>query len=104
MRAGASPHRVALAPEVPTFRELGFHDVLVTEDLALLAPAGTSDHILDRMGAACSAAMNDPEVRERLAALGTGGDARPRAEWPAYLQSELARWGDLVRSRGIGLQ
>jgi tripartite-type tricarboxylate transporter receptor subunit TctC len=102
--AVASPRRVALAPDVPTFEESGFPGVQVNEDLAMLAPAGTPDAVLDRLNAGMAAAMAVPEVRERLAALGVEPNVRPRAEWPAYLSAEVARWGALIRARNIRIQ
>ncbi len=102
--AVASPRRVTLAPEVPTFAESGLPGVQVREDLAMLAPAGTPDAVLDRLHAGMTAAMAAPEVKERLAALGVEPDPHLRAEWPAYLRAEVARWGELVRARNIRIQ
>jgi tripartite-type tricarboxylate transporter receptor subunit TctC len=102
--AVASPRRVALAPDVPSFAEAGLPRVQVSEDLALLAPAGTPDAVLERLGAGMAAAMAAPEVRERLAAMGVEPDIRPRGEWPAYLHAEVSRWGELIRARGISVQ
>jgi tripartite-type tricarboxylate transporter receptor subunit TctC len=102
--AVASPRRVALAPDIPTFAEAGLPRVQVSEDLALLAPAGTPDAVLERLGAAMAAAMAAPEVRERLEAMGVEPNIRPRGEWPAYLRAEVSRWGELIRTRGISVQ
>lgn len=102
--AVASPRRVALAPEVPSFAEAGLPGVQVSEDLALLAPAGTPDAVLDRLGAGMAAAVAVAEVRERLVALGVEPSIRPRGEWPAYLRAEVSRWGQLIRARGISVQ
>jgi tripartite-type tricarboxylate transporter receptor subunit TctC len=102
--AVAAPRRVALVPDVPTFEESGFPGVLINEDIALLAPAGTPDAILDRVNAAMAAAMKVPEVSERLAALGVQPDVKPRAEWPSYFTGEYARWGELIRAKNIRIQ
>ena len=48
--------------------------------------------------------MSNPEVVERLrqnAIVPTPGRA---AEWPAYLAAESAKWGEVIRSRGITLE
>ena len=102
--AVASPCRVAMAPGVPSFAEAGLPGVQVSEDLALLAPAGTPDAVLDRLASGMAAAMAAPEVRERLLALGVEANIRPRGEWPAYLRGEVSRWGQLIRARGISVQ
>jgi tripartite-type tricarboxylate transporter receptor subunit TctC len=99
-----SAQRAALLPDAQTFVEAGFPAVLVREDLALLAPAGTPDAILERLNRAVAAASAAPEVRERLTALGVEPNIRPRAEWPEYLRFEVARWGELIRARNIRIQ
>ena len=68
---------------MPTFREQGFPEYEVLEHIALLAPAGTPDAIVRRLSAAARAAMEAPETRERLAALGVTPDVRPPEDWPA---------------------
>ena len=102
--AVASATRASLAPDVPTFVEGGFPAVVVREDLALLAPAGTSDAILDRLNAEMIKVMNAPDTRERLASLGIEPGVRPRTEWPDYLRSEVSRWGELIKARNIRMQ
>ena len=96
--------RTPLAPDVPTFAELGFPDYEVVEDLAMLAPAGTPAPILERLNAACAAAMRAPDVAERLTALAVTPTVSPASEWPAYLAAENAKWRDLIRSREIRIQ
>ncbi|WP_043833216.1 Bug family tripartite tricarboxylate transporter substrate binding protein [Muricoccus aerilatus] len=96
--------RTPLAPDVPTFAELGFPDYEVVEDLAMLAPAGTPTPILERLNAACAAAMQAPEVAERLTALAVTPKVCPASEWPSYLVAENTKWRDLIRSREIRIQ
>ncbi|MBI0539349.1 tripartite tricarboxylate transporter substrate binding protein, partial [Roseomonas sp. KE2513] len=96
--------RTPLAPDVPTFAELGFPDYEVVEDLAMLAPAGTPTPILERLNAACTSAMQAPEVAERLTALAVTPKVRPASEWPNYLVAENTKWRDLIRSREIRIQ
>jgi tripartite-type tricarboxylate transporter receptor subunit TctC len=102
--AVASAQRVSLAPDVPTFVESGFPAVIVREDMALLAPAGTPDAILDRLNSGMTRAMDSPDARERLAALGIEPGVHPRTEWPDYLRTEVSRWGELIKARNIRMQ
>ena len=103
LRALANTTRVRspLAPDVPTFAELGFPGFEVVEHLALLAPAGTPEPILRRLNAACATALAAPELKPRLDALTVTPDVRPVAEWPAYFAAENAKWRDFVRARDI---
>jgi len=96
--------RSALAPQVPTFQELGFPGFEVVEHLALLAPAGTPPLILERLNRASAAALAAGEVKPRLDALAVTPDVRPVAEWPAYFAAESGKWRDFVRARNIRVQ
>jgi tripartite-type tricarboxylate transporter receptor subunit TctC len=100
----SSLERNALAPQVPTIAESGFPGFEATTDWALLAPAGTPEPIIRRLEAATAAAMANAEVIERLrqnAIIPTPGRAEA---WPAYLAAESAKWGEVIRSRGITLE
>jgi tripartite-type tricarboxylate transporter receptor subunit TctC len=100
----ASATRSPLAPNVPTFREQGFPDVEIVEHVAMLAPAGTPQPILERLNAASRAALRAPEIQPRLDALAVTAETRPLAEWPAYAAAESAKWGAVVRARNIRVQ
>ena len=100
----SSRERSPIAPDVPTFGEQGFPEYEVLEHIALIAPAGTPDPIVRRLGAAARAAMEAPETRERLAALGVTPDVRPPEDWPAYFEAENAKWREVIRARNIRVQ
>ncbi|HYZ34680.1 MAG TPA: tripartite tricarboxylate transporter substrate binding protein [Crenalkalicoccus sp.] len=96
--------RLPQAPGVPTIAESGFPGFEATSDFALLAPAATPEPVRARLAAALAAAMRDPELVERLrqnAILPTPGTPE---EFAPYLSAESAKWGDLIRSRGITLE
>ncbi|MBL6455305.1 tripartite tricarboxylate transporter substrate binding protein [Belnapia sp. T6] len=100
----STPERNPLAPTVPTIAESGFFGFQATSDFALLAPAGTPEPIIRQLSAALAATMRNPEVLERLrqgSIFPTFG--RPE-EFPAYLAAESAKWGEVIRSRGITLE
>ncbi|MCX8133611.1 MAG: tripartite tricarboxylate transporter substrate binding protein [Roseococcus sp.] len=100
----ASAERSPLMPDVPTFAEQGFPGVLVTEHIALQAPAGLPEPIARRMHALARAAMEATETRERLAALAVVPTVGSIEEWPAYFASENAKWREVIRARNIRLQ
>jgi tripartite-type tricarboxylate transporter receptor subunit TctC len=57
-------------PKVPTFGEAGFPDITLTTEHFLLAPAGTSSAIVDRMAKAAMTALARDDVKARLAQVG----------------------------------
>ena len=61
--AATTRERSPLAPEVPTFQELGFAGFEVVEHVAMLAPAGTPAPILGRLNAARASALRAPDMQ-----------------------------------------
>jgi tripartite-type tricarboxylate transporter receptor subunit TctC len=100
----STPQRNPLAPEVPTIAEAGFPGFEATSDFALLAPAGTPAPILARLAAAKDAAMRNAEVLDRLRQNSIFPTPGTPEEFPAYLRAESAKWGELIRVRGITLE
>jgi tripartite-type tricarboxylate transporter receptor subunit TctC len=102
--AVALPERSPLAPEIPTFAEQGFPGVLVTEHIALQAPAGLPPALGQRMHALAKAAMEASETRERLAALAVVPTVTAPEAWAAYFAAENAKWRAVIEARGIRIQ
>jgi tripartite-type tricarboxylate transporter receptor subunit TctC len=99
--AATSSERSDIFPNVPTFVEEGFADVVGDNWDAVLAPAGTPAPIIAKLNAALIAAVNDPEVRARLHNAGTTPAPSSPEEFDKYLRSEIARWGKVIREKGI---
>ena len=93
--------RATLLPEVPTVAESGLpgYDIVVWQ--GLLAPAGTPPEILSRLEQATVAAMQQPDVRERLAKLGTDIVGSTRQEFSAFIKVELEKAGKIIRHANI---
>jgi len=96
--------RNPLAPSVPTIAEQGFPGFEATSDFALLAPAGTPAPIVARLAAANQAALRNQEVLDRLKQNSVFPTPGTPDEFPAYLQAESKKWGDLIESRGIKVE
>ncbi len=95
--------RAALLPDVQTFKEAGYPDLVATFWTALLAPAGTPQAEITRLNDAANKAMQSEPVRKRLAS-----DAlRPIAGPPGLLDEQMSRdkeqWGRIIRERNITL-
>ena len=102
--AATTRERSPLAPEVPTFQELGYGGFEVVEHVAMLAPAGTPAPILQRLNAACAAALRAPDMQPKLQAMAVTPEAQPLEAWPAYFRAESDKWRDFVRARNIRVQ
>ena len=96
-----STKRLAAFPDVPTFEESGVPGMTLEHWWGVMAPARTPRAIVERLHGAIVAALNAPDVRERFATLAV----EPRTDTPeqfrALLESDLRRWGEVVRNAGI---
>lgn len=101
--AVANATRLPQLPDVPTFGELGYPDVLAEAFGALVVPVRTPPEIVARLQAAAQAAVADPEVRRKLIEIGyepVGGTAQ---QLQAMLQRDTPRWHKLIRDLNISL-
>ena len=96
-----SPHRLDLVPDVPTVAEAGLPGFDVTTWYGILTPSGTPRPIVDRLNRELVAIMNAPDMKERLAKQGTEVRTTAPDEFAAYLKSEIAKWGDVIRKAGL---
>ena len=99
--AATSQRRSDIFPEVPTFVEQGFADTVADQWAGVLAPARTPPEVIARLNAAIVAAMNDPDVRAKLKQTGVTPSPGASEEFGRYLRDEYARWGRIVRDKGI---
>jgi len=89
--------RLPALPEVPTVAEAGLQGFEVTTWYGILAPAGTPRPIVARLNGELGKVMRSPEMRERLAGIGTDPLTSTPEEFAAYIQSEIGKWGDVIR-------
>jgi tripartite-type tricarboxylate transporter receptor subunit TctC len=99
--AVTSGARSPAAPDLPTIAEAGLPGYEFTSWQLVLAPAGTPPEILARIHGAIVETMKAPSVRERYAREGTIQRSTSPAEASAFLKDEVARWGKIIRERGI---
>lgn len=99
--ATATPKRLAVLPNVPTFDEaFGTKGFEMGAWQGLMVPVGTPPAIIARLNSEFNKALQDPGVRDRLQRQGAeplGGSAESYA---AYLRSELTRWAKVVKDSG----
>lgn len=103
--AVAGPRRSKALPDVPTFAEQGYREPVyaITGSISLMAPARTPDAIVERLGREVAAVMREPQVRQRVEALGLEAQGNSPAEASAAYAAFLPVALDLARSTGVTL-
>ena len=96
----ATLKRSAFLPEMPTIAEGGYPGFEAVGWIGIAAPARTPAAILDKLNAEMVKIINQPDVKERLATLAFTPVADSRAEFAAYIKSEIAKWGKAVKDSG----
>ena len=99
--------RAALMPDVPTTVEQGFPKLQAPAWVGLFAPRGTPPGVMSRLGAALDAALDDPDVRTRIAALGSNAPTRGQRGavfMDEFVRTEIDKWAELARAAKIEKQ
>jgi tripartite-type tricarboxylate transporter receptor subunit TctC len=96
-----SEKRSGLLPDTPTMVESGYPRMVMTAWGGLLAPAGTPRDIVMKIYRDTAKAVQAPEVRERLIALGNDIKVTTPEEFGAFIKADLERWGRVVKRAGI---
>ena len=99
--AVTAPRRSVALPDVPTFAETGYRTVEASSSYGLLAPARVAPAILKRLHDELNSITLQPDVRERLQAQGAEVIGSTPEQFAAFIRSETARWGKVIKTAGI---
>ncbi|HUI13765.1 MAG TPA: tripartite tricarboxylate transporter substrate binding protein [Xanthobacteraceae bacterium] len=95
-----SAQRAPTAPDIATVAETipGF---AAETWFGIVAPAGTPHEILEKLNAAARAALAAADTKARLAQLGMSNRSSSPEEFDAYIKSEIAKWGQVIKEAHI---
>ncbi|MBP7567223.1 MAG: tripartite tricarboxylate transporter substrate binding protein [Burkholderiaceae bacterium] len=96
--------RSAALPDVPTVVEQGIRDFEVIGWFGVLAPAGTPAAVVERLNRELNAALQQPELRERLSGLGLESGGGTPADFQKLITSDTQRYGEAIRRMGIKVE
>ncbi|MGE4334846.1 MAG: Bug family tripartite tricarboxylate transporter substrate binding protein [Pigmentiphaga sp.] len=99
--ATTGPKRSEFLPNVPTLQELGLKDVVAQEYFAMVAPAHTSDDVIDNISRVVQEVVVSPSVSERLRSMGFIPDPSGPAELKRALEEDYQRWGTVIAASGF---
>jgi len=92
--------RSPVLPDVPTLAEAGVPNYDAFAWYGVLAPKGTPAQVVTVLNTEMRKVLGSPEVRQRLLDLGSTDVAGPPEQFGAFIKSEIAKWGKVVRASG----
>ncbi len=102
--AVAHTERLPQLPDVPTFAELGYPDIVAAAQVGMVVASATPKEIIDALNEKVVAALNDPKVNKTLVEFGVQPVGNSPEEYTEMLKSETERWHALIKELGITLE
>jgi len=99
--AVAGANRLDALPDVPTTKEAGLPQYVVSGWFALLVPKGTPAAIVTRLNDELKAAVTDPSVRSRFAQQGGETVYLPPDDAQKFTADEIVKYRDIIKKAGI---
>jgi tripartite-type tricarboxylate transporter receptor subunit TctC len=96
----SSESRLAGFPDVPTFKELGYPDLVAATWFSLSGPAKLPSEISHRLNAAVIAVMQEPAVQKQLALDGIELKALTPEDFTKFVAAETDRWAPVAKAIG----
>jgi tripartite-type tricarboxylate transporter receptor subunit TctC len=101
--AVTSSQRHPLLPEVPTVAESGYPGFEALSWQGMFAPAGLPPSILARLNAELVKAINTPDMKDYFASQGFFVGGNSPAEFRAFIDREIAKWAQIVKTANVKL-
>jgi tripartite-type tricarboxylate transporter receptor subunit TctC len=96
----SSAQRLADYPDIPTFVEQGYPDIVATVWFSLSGPPGLPPEIVEKLNAEVRRALELSDVRAKMRHEGIVPNRLDAKEFTAFVTDELRRWGPIVRASG----
>ncbi|MGA9893226.1 MAG: tripartite tricarboxylate transporter substrate-binding protein, partial [Xanthobacteraceae bacterium] len=100
----AADKRAVVAPNVPTYAELGFPGFTAASWVGFYAPAKTDPQILATLNATINDIVQTPDVQKKLTDMGFDPITGSQAQADAMFAAEVKKWGDMVKALGLTIK
>ena len=96
-----SPKRAPVAPEIPTFAEAGYPDIIASAWYGLFAPANTPRDIVMKLHGEAVKALAAPDIRDHFERAGIEPIGSTPEQFAQQVRSDIARFSKIAREAGI---
>ena len=102
--AVAAPQRLAVLPDVPTFKELGLEPVNRMAYYGITGPKGLPKDVVDKVSAGVKKSLDDPAIRKRIEDTGSIVIGNTPEQFTAQIKAEFEVYKKVVESAGLKLE
>ncbi|GAA5233573.1 tripartite tricarboxylate transporter substrate binding protein [Verticiella sediminum] len=99
--AVTTENRLPALPDVPTLKEAGLDDFVVTGWSGLFAPANTPQPVVDKLYKAVDQVLHDEAVRQRIISLTAEIPESNPQDFATFIQQEMDRWQTVIKKANI---
>jgi tripartite-type tricarboxylate transporter receptor subunit TctC len=99
--AQTAERRLPDFPDLPTFREQGYPDLVTTTWFSLSGPAGLPADIVEKVNRTVVSTMARPEIDQRMRQEGMVTQALTPAEFRQLIETETVRWKPVIERAGL---
>jgi tripartite-type tricarboxylate transporter receptor subunit TctC len=96
--AVSSANRLKEFPDLPTFKELGYPDMVATTWFSMSGPKGLPADIVHKVNAAVDQAKDSPDVQKRMALEGMETEKMSSEDFTKFVAAELGKWGPVAKT------
>ncbi|WP_309679480.1 tripartite tricarboxylate transporter substrate binding protein BugE [Polaromonas sp.] len=100
----AAPQRLAVLPDVPTFKELGLEPVNRMAYYGIVGPKGLPKEVVDKVSAGVKKSLEDPAVRKRIEDTGSLIVANTPEQFAAQIKAEFEVYKKVVDTAKLKLE
>ena len=100
----AAPQRLAVLPNVPTFKEVGLEPVNRMAYYGIYGPKGLPKDVVDKINAGVRKALEDPAVRKRIEDTGSLIIANTPEQFAAQMKAEYEVYKKVVDQQKLTLE
>jgi tripartite-type tricarboxylate transporter receptor subunit TctC len=99
--ASTGAHRTSAAPELPTVAESGLPGYETSVWFGLMAPKGTPKDVIDRLNRELIKLNADEKFKQQLTTQGIDAKSSSSEQMTEYMQTEMMKWSQVVKSAGV---
>lgn len=102
--ATTGDERSPFTPEIPTFKELGYADMVLNEWFGIFAPAGTPEEVVERVNTLVVNAVSDPNIESRFKTMGYTPFPLSSSETHQKFEADVRLWQPVVQASGFKVE